>query len=89
MSQILIEFRDRLSRFGYQYLTAYFALAGVTIRVKEDTTNPPTEESDLNKELIENLVAIIYSFSGKLYGRRSARFRKLRRCVKATFPPET
>ncbi len=88
ISQIVIEFRDRLSRFGYQYLAAYFALAGVTLRVTEDTTDQPTEESDLNKELMEDLVAIIYSFSGKLYGRRSARFRKLRRCVKATLPPE-
>ncbi|MHA2298915.1 MAG: hypothetical protein ACXAEU_10325 [Candidatus Hodarchaeales archaeon] len=39
-------------------------------------------DGDLNKELVEDLIAIIYSFSGKLYGRRSAKFRKLRRCVK-------
>jgi len=85
---ILIEFRDRLTRFGYRYLGAYLALAGVELLVKEENNARPTDESELNTEHIEDLVAIIYSFSAKLYGRRSARFRKLRRCVKATITPE-
>ena len=78
----------RLFRFGYQYLAAYFALAGVRTLAKEEHSGQQAEEGDLNKELMKILVAIIYPFSGKLYGRHSAWFRKPRRCVKATLTPE-
>lgn len=87
-SHILIEFRDRLTRFGYKYIEAYLTLTGVEILVKEETGTLPTTKSVLSKELNEDLITIINSFSGKLYGSKSARFRKLRRCVKATVSPD-
>ncbi len=82
MTAILIEFRDRLTRFGYQYVTDYLAASGVEVIVTNSLTSQNATDEALNQELVEDLIAIIYSFSGKLYGRRSARFRKLRRCVK-------
>jgi putative resolvase len=82
MSAILIESRDRLTRFGYRYVRDYLAASGVEVIVTNSLTSQPATDQALNQELVEDLIAIIYSFSGKLYGRRSARFRKLRRCVK-------
>ena len=82
MTTVLIEFRDRLTRFGYRYVTDYLAAYGVEVMVTTLFTAQTANDQALNQELVEDLIAIIYSFSGKLYGRRSAHFRKLRRCVK-------
>ena len=79
---MLIEFRDRLTRLGYRYVTEYLAASGVEVIVTNSLNSQTATDQALNQELVEDLIAIIYSFSGKLYGRRSARFRKLRRCVK-------
>lgn len=89
MTAILIEFRDRLTRFGYQYVTDYLAASGVEVIVTNSLTSQNATDEALNQELVEDLIAIIYSFSGKLYGRRSARFRKLRRCVKEVLTSDT
>ena len=78
---VLVEFQDRLTRFGFRYLSAVLAAYGIEVHVKEQTMKNHEKEGDLNKELVEDLLAIIYSFSGKLYGRRSAKFRQLKRCV--------
>lgn len=78
---VLVEFRDRLTRFGFRYLSTILANYGVEVQVKEQVAINHKKEADLNKELVEDLIAIIYSFSGKLYGRRSAKFRKLKLCV--------
>ncbi|MHA2273511.1 MAG: IS607 family transposase [Candidatus Hodarchaeales archaeon] len=82
MTTVLIEFRDRLTRFGYRYVTDYLAAYGVEVIVTTPLTAQNANDQALNQELVDDLIAIIYSFSGKLYGRCSAHFRKLRRCVK-------
>lgn len=82
MSYFLIEFRDRLTRFGYRYIIDYLLLNGVEVSVKEEGKNEGLRDDDLNKELIEDLIAIIYPFLGKYYGCRSAKFREIRNCVK-------
>jgi predicted site-specific integrase-resolvase len=58
------------------------AASGVEVIVTKSLNSQIPTDQALNQEFIEDLIGIIYSFSGKLYGRRSARFRKLRRCVK-------
>jgi putative resolvase len=82
MTAVLIKFRDCLTRFGYRYVSEYLAASGVEVIVTPPLSSHNATDQALNQELVEDLIAIIYSFSGKLYGRRSARFRRLRRCVK-------
>lgn len=89
MDYVLVEFRDRLARYGYRYIQDYLASNEVDILVKESDKKAEARDEDLNKELVEDLISIIYSFSGKLYGRRSATFRKLRRCVEQAQKTET
>lgn len=81
MNYVLIEFRDRLTRSGYRYITDYLLLNGVEVFVKENETKQGLTDEDLNTELVEDPIAIISSFSGKLYDPRSAQFRKLRQCA--------
>jgi putative resolvase len=72
-SILVIEFKDRLTRFGYKYLERYLTDKGVTIEVVEKRKVKQPQE-----ELAEDLVAIITSFSAKLYGLRSQKFKKIK-----------
>jgi putative resolvase len=72
-SLVLITYKDRLTRFGYNYLTQYLSEFNVKVRYLNEL-----DEISPESELIEDLVAIIHSFSGKLYGLRSAKNKKNR-----------
>ncbi len=62
---VLITYRDRLTRFGYKYLQFFFEKHGVKI---EEVFH---EKKEALEELIEDFLAIIVSFAGKIYGKRS------------------
>jgi len=65
-SIVVINFKERLTRFGYGYLKEYLGEFGVEI-ISVNKLEDKTPET----ELVEDLLAIIQSFSGKLYGMRS------------------
>lgn len=69
ISAVYITYRDRLTRFGFNYLELYFNSHDVKIVVLNDTI----EDKSPQEELIEDLMSIIASFSGKLYGLRSGK----------------
>ncbi|RUM60631.1 MAG: IS607 family transposase [Persephonella sp.] len=66
---VIIEYPDRLARFGYEYLKFFMETFGVKIIV----VNGKEETEDLNKELAEDLIAIVTSFSARIYGARSGK----------------
>jgi len=68
---LVIEYRDRLARFGYGYLESAFQASGVRVEVieAEAVTKEPTQE------LIDDLLAIVMVFAARLYGRRAAKVR--------------
>lgn len=63
-SVLLIEYKDRLARFGYKYIEKYVQEFGSEIQVVEEV------EKDDEKELVEDLIAITTSFSARIYGKR-------------------
>ncbi len=76
VGKVVITYRDRLTRFGFKYLENYFNSHGVEIEVIFD------DEEKTEKELVEDLIAIVTSFAGKLYGMRSHRKKRLIEAVK-------
>lgn len=64
-SAILINFKNRLTRFGYNYLEKYLSEFNVKIICVNKL-----DDKTLESELVEDLAAIIHSFSGKLYRMR-------------------
>lgn len=68
---VIIEFKDRLARFGYNYIEKYLSAFGVRIIVVNGT-----EPKSLQEELVTDMLATLSSFSAKLYGQRSKEFRK-------------
>jgi len=57
---VVVEFKDRLTRFGFDYLQRYFSSYGVRIEVIEET------EKNYFEELIEDFVSIIISFAARI-----------------------
>jgi len=72
-TRIVVEHKDRLTRFGFRYLETLLELQGRTIEVVNVAEND-------KEDLIADLVAIVYSFTARLYGQRRAK-RKTERIV--------
>lgn len=68
---IVVTYKDRLTRFGFEYLEYFFKQYGVRIEVILGE-----EPKDVYQELVEDLITIVTSFAGKLYGMRSRRKKK-------------
>lgn len=70
VSRIVVEHRDRMSRFGFEMLEAALAAAGTRVVV--------VEKGEVTDDLMRDLLEILTSACGRLYGRRSARNRAKR-----------
>lgn len=64
---VCITYRDRLTRFGSNYLKFIFDAHNVKLYVLNDIGEDKTAQI----ELVEDMMSLIASFSGKLYGMRS------------------
>jgi len=69
---VIVNYKDRLTRFGFRYLKEYLNEFNVKI-----VPLNKLENKALETELVEDLVSIIQSFSGRLYGMRSHQNKKL------------
>ena len=65
VDKVIVENKDRLTRFGYETLVYLFRQHGVEIEITQ--TQPKTEYD----ELAQDLMMLIASFSGKLYRKRA------------------
>ena len=62
---IIVEHRDRLMRFGSEYVESALAAQGRKLVV--------VDPSEFNNDLVEDMTAVLTSFCARLYGKRSAR----------------
>lgn len=65
VSTIIVEHRDRLMRFGSEYVEAALTAEGRKIVV--------VDETELKDDLMADMIDVLTSFCARLYGRRSAR----------------
>jgi len=70
VERILIEYKDRLARFGYEYLWAIFRNLGVKVEIIQDKTQKYEEE------LAEDIMKILTCYSARYYGARGGRKKK-------------
>jgi predicted site-specific integrase-resolvase len=66
VERVVVEYPDRLARFGFHYLKEFFDGFGVELIV----INGREGEKERVQELVEDLVAIVSSFAAKIYGQR-------------------
>lgn len=70
VATLVVEHRDRLSRFGFEFLEAALKAQGRSILV--------VEEKELDDDLVRDMTEVLTSFCSRLYGRRSAKSRAKR-----------
>ena len=75
VSRVVVTYEDRLARFGVDLLRQVFAAYGTTLEVLEPVGDKPAETPE--HELAQDLLAIITSFSARLYGLRSPKTKAL------------
>jgi excisionase family DNA binding protein len=78
ISEIAITYPDRLTRFGYEYFVEILTLLGIKVHI----VNKEPDKKSLEKELVDDMLAIVACFAGKLYGMRSSKTRKLRQKIR-------
>lgn len=64
VTTIVVEHRDRLMRFGADYVEATLAAAGRQLIVVDQT--------ELRSDLVQDMIDVLTSFCARRYGRRSA-----------------
>lgn len=64
---IVVEHRDRLARFGSEYVEAALAASGRKLVVADET--------EMLDDLVQDMLDVLTSFCARLYGRRLARNR--------------
>jgi len=78
VAEIVVTYPDRLTRFGQEYLQALFDSFGVMLTVLD-----PGENKTVEQELTDDMLALLASFSGRLYGMRSHKQMELLKCAQA------
>lgn len=74
---VVVAYRDRLTRFGFEYLKTLFNVLGTELFVAFQE-----EPKDYLQELVEDFVEIVTSFAARIYGKRSRRYEKVVSCVR-------
>ena len=70
VSTIVVEHRDRLARFGSEYIEGAMAASGRRLIV--------IEEAETTDDLVQDMIEVMTSLCARLYGRRSAKNRTAR-----------
>jgi len=71
VKKVVVEHRDRLTRFGFRTIERFFKGVGCTVEILEQV-----EGKSEHEELVEDILTIIVSFSSRIYGARGGRKRK-------------
>lgn len=71
VSKVVILYKDRLVRFGFELIEYLCEIHGVEIEIVDNT------EQSKEQELTEDLIQIITVFANRLYGQRSSKTKRL------------
>lgn len=80
INTVYITFKDRLSRFGFNYFKQIFNYFGTNIVILDEyeETNKTYQQ-----ELMEDLLAIIHTYSMKLYTNRKKKLKEIEKIIKS------
>lgn len=71
-TKIVIEYKDRLTRFGFNYIKLLYPECGIVV----------INECETNQDLFEDFVSLVTSFCARIYGKRRSK-RKTEEIIKA------
>jgi excisionase family DNA binding protein len=73
---IVVAYRDRLTRFGFEYLKTLFNTLGVDVYVALQE-----KPKDYIQELVEDFTEIATSLASRIYGKRSKKYKEVVKCI--------
>jgi putative resolvase len=68
VNHIVVEYKDRLARYGFKFLMRFFKGLGCTVEFLDEKAT-----KDDNEELVQDVLSLFTCFSARLYGRRGGR----------------
>ena len=68
VNHIIVEYKDRLARYGYKFLMRFFKGLGCEVEYLEEKAS-----KDDNEELVQDVLSLFTCFSARLYGKRGGR----------------
>ena len=80
VDKVFISYKDRLTRFGFDYFKNIFSEFGVEIVVLDELEET---NSDFQKELINDLISIIHHFSMKLYSNKRKKIKEIEKLIES------
>lgn len=82
IGKVVIEHKDRLTRFQFEILVKFFDSYDVEIECLE------SPDKDSEEEFVNDIMMLMASFSGKLYGKRSAKRRREKKFQRGLESPQ-
>lgn len=73
VARVVVEFKDRLARFGFETFVIYCRNLGVDVVVLEDAA-----PKEFEQEFADDIISLVASYSGRMYGRRGGRKKKVK-----------
>ena len=80
VDKVFISYKDRLTRFGFDYFKNIFSEFGVEIVVIDELEET---NSDFQKELTNDIISIIHHFSTKLYSNRRNKLKEIEKLIES------
>ena len=80
VDKVFISYKDRLTRFGFDYFKNIFSEFGVEIVVLDELEET---NSDFQKELVNDLISIIHHFSMKLYSNKRKKIKEIEKLIES------
>ena len=80
IDKVFVSYKDRLTRFGFDYFKNIFSEFGVEIVVIDELEET---NSDFQKELSNDLISIIHNFSMKLYSNKRKKLKEIEKLIES------
>lgn len=71
VQRVIVEYKDRLARYGFETFKSYCDSHNVELIVIKDA-----EKKEFEQELVDDIISLVTSYSARLYGRRGGRPKK-------------
>ena len=80
IDKVFVSYKDRLTRFGFDYFKNILSEFGVEIVVIDELEET---NSDFQKELTNDLISIIHHFSMKLYYKKKKKLKEIEKLIES------
>ena len=80
IDKVFVSYKDRLTRFGFDYFKNIFSEFGVEIVVIDELEET---NSDFQKELSNDLISIMHNFSIKLYSNKRKKLKEIEKLIES------